>query len=376
MNVTARSMNVTARSDERFDDRLFRAIAAGILAGLMVFVLIAQAPARCAEQPPNDQQIAKEQPNADEHQDADEQSKSDAGDAADEGKAGDEGKAEAPEGAPEDAPDDAADAFDDADDRDEVAAGENAAGENKPRENEPGEEAPGLPNGNADADAANDPKSVADDVRNILAQPEFRRLRLPPTSKAPPPPEYRMPEWVINLFEWIRSWFPSIPGIDGGAALSVLQIVVWTILFLLGVLIAYLIYRSTWFQSWMLKMTAAEADPFAIEDRDLPPGELEADVYVKRAAELAARGQITEAIAQLLLGAMSHTERSGLIRFRRGLTHRDYIRALRSKPTAYSSFRGIVGIFEPLRYGHRSASLHHYSESLAAYESGFAHAAE
>ena len=63
---------------------------------------------------------------------------------------------------------------------------------------------------------------------------------------------------------------------------------------------------------------------------DTSPGELPADVYIARAKELAGEGRFREAIAQLLLGGMSNLERAGIVKYRKGLTHRDYVRASRS----------------------------------------------
>jgi hypothetical protein len=98
------------------------------------------------------------------------------------------------------------------------------------------------------------------------------------------------------------------------------------------------------------------------------PGDQPADVYVEAAHRLAAAGQFREAVAQLLLGAMSRIERSGLIRFRRGLTHYDYLRAVRGRETSHSALREIVRTYEPLGFGRRSATRQHFESSLQGYE--------
>jgi hypothetical protein len=68
---------------------------------------------------------------------------------------------------------------------------------------------------------------------------------------------------------------------------------------------------------------------------------------------------------------MSVTERGGLIRFRRGLTHRDYLRALRARAPQYQAFRTIVAVYEPICFGRRPAEISHYHTSLDGYETGF-----
>jgi len=101
------------------------------------------------------------------------------------------------------------------------------------------------------------------------------------------------------------------------------------------------------------------------------PGDFSSDVYIAKAKELAAEGQFAEAIAQLLLGAMSQIERAELIRYRRGLTHRDYLRAVSSKDNSRVAFRSMVRTYEPIGFGRREATREHFSDSMSHYEAGF-----
>jgi hypothetical protein len=101
---------------------------------------------------------------------------------------------------------------------------------------------------------------------------------------------------------------------------------------------------------------------------DHSPGELPADAYLARARELARRQRYREALAQLLLGGMSSIERGGLIRHRRGLTLRDYLRALRGKEGAFDGFRTMIGLYEPVAFGRRVASDQTFHDALSAYE--------
>jgi hypothetical protein len=101
------------------------------------------------------------------------------------------------------------------------------------------------------------------------------------------------------------------------------------------------------------------------------PAEIPADVYVTRARELAGSGKYRDAVSQLLLGAMSNIERAGLIRFRKGLTYRDYTRAVRGKMQMHQSMRTMVKIYEPLGFGRRVPTESHFEESLSGYMAGF-----
>jgi hypothetical protein len=101
------------------------------------------------------------------------------------------------------------------------------------------------------------------------------------------------------------------------------------------------------------------------------PGDLPADVYLAQARRLAENGQYKEAVVQLLLGAMSRVERAGWVRFRRGMTVRDYLRSINQYPAAYKGFRSIVRVFEPLSFGRREPTSDHFDKSLQGYEAGF-----
>lgn len=102
-----------------------------------------------------------------------------------------------------------------------------------------------------------------------------------------------------------------------------------------------------------------------------PPGLTPSEEYVQRARELARRGEFREAVALLVLGAMSEVERRGLIRYRRGLTQRDYFRALRGHREIAANYRQMVRIYEPLGFGRRTATAQHFQETLHQFEAGF-----
>lgn len=102
-----------------------------------------------------------------------------------------------------------------------------------------------------------------------------------------------------------------------------------------------------------------------------PAGELSANEYVSRALVAAESGDFRSAIRELVLGAMSWTERGGLIRHRRGLTNRDYIRAVwRDEPRRDSLLR-IVGDFERVFYGHRQADQITFDACLTEFQKSF-----
>ncbi|HUG93553.1 MAG TPA: hypothetical protein VML55_22120 [Planctomycetaceae bacterium] len=170
-----------------------------------------------------------------------------------------------------------------------------------------------------------------------------------------------------------RSMQMPASGPLGSAVASLFHVLAW--IFLAGVcgMIAYLIYRAIRDYEWAEQpQLAAEGGPApAGIEPESAPGEIPADVYVARARELAQSGQYREAVAQLLLGAMSHIERGGLIRYRRGLTLRDYLRAVRRAQPQFIGMKSMVRVYEPLGFGRRDATREHFETSLAGYEQGF-----
>lgn len=137
-------------------------------------------------------------------------------------------------------------------------------------------------------------------------------------------------------------------------------------------LIAYLVVQAiaSWERRKSTGSNVATGGVSLFAD-DRSPGETPADEFVRQALALASAGQYREAIAQLLLGGMSRIERERLIRYRRGLTFRDYLRVLRGNPSAYGGFRAMVDQYEPVNFGRREATRHSFDTALDGYRSGF-----
>lgn len=184
-----------------------------------------------------------------------------------------------------------------------------------------------------------------------------------------------MPEWARDDGDW-GGGNEAAAGSAAGGALGGLYTGFATLLLVVIVgLIGYAIAKSwgTGAKSIADGATAKSTTQQIMGDiePDAAPGELPADVYIGEAEKLAAQGLFREAIAQLLLGAMSNVERSGLIRYRRGLTHRDYLRAIRLNEPLYASMKGMVRLYEPLGFGRRDATRKHFDLTLTGYETGF-----
>lgn len=171
------------------------------------------------------------------------------------------------------------------------------------------------------------------------------------------------------------SWGSFDPGNSAFAGLgstlgTVFEVIAWIFLGIIAAVIIYLVTRAILDRQQTEKpLDIDEADhPFAATQA---PGMTPADVYLKRARELAQAGRFRDAIVQLLLGAMSDIERSGLLQFRQGLTLRDYLRSVRGQDKLFQALRQMVRVYEPVGFGRREATRKHYELTLAGYQAGF-----
>jgi hypothetical protein len=82
-------------------------------------------------------------------------------------------------------------------------------------------------------------------------------------------------------------------------------------------------------------------------------------------------GDYKRAIRELLLGTMSWIERHDLIRYRRGLSNRDYIRAVSSRTPLLDPLSRIVLHFERVTFGRRDASKQGFQECLHDFRKAF-----
>ncbi len=108
-----------------------------------------------------------------------------------------------------------------------------------------------------------------------------------------------------------------------------------------------------------------------LSDVVVPPGELAASTYESRAVNLANNGDYRLAIRELLLGSMSWVERAGLIRYRKGLTNRDYLRSVWRRQDKRSAFLATATQFEYVYFGRRAPTAEMFEQCLASFRGAF-----
>lgn len=134
---------------------------------------------------------------------------------------------------------------------------------------------------------------------------------------------------------------------------------------------------------WFIAALVQKSDPnrsvdrsFLGSDEDItdlktPPGELAASTYESRAIQMAADGNYKAAVRELLIGGMSWIERAGLIRFRKGLTNRDYVRAVWKQSEKRQAYINTATEFERIYFGRRDANRDTFENCLRSFQGSF-----
>jgi len=186
-------------------------------------------------------------------------------------------------------------------------------------------------------------------------------------------------EWVFNGLFAPRKPRPGTPRATAPPSrTSGLDVSLANVLLALG--LAALIGIVIWILSIVFKFNDGGrkvdkaglfTDEEDIENLSVPPGELAASTYESRAMKLAADGNFRAAIRELLLGGMSWIERAGMIRFRKGLTNRDYIRAVWREEQRRFAYGTTALEFERVYFGRREATREMFENCLQAFQGAF-----
>jgi hypothetical protein len=229
-----------------------------------------------------------------------------------------------------------------------------------------------------------DEEEIRAALAQILGGGEFRildRAREKPEEPKPEPNEekdskarswfYRFMEWLIEKLtpdpEEVR---PTEPKESSPWVLAMMNLVLYGLAGGILLSVIALIIKAVLKRAPEESPLSAKAKSKPLETTT-PPGELPSDEYVARAVSLADSGNYKAAVRELLLGTMSWIERHGLIRYRRGLSNRDYLRAVTNRPGQRESLRPIVLHFEQVYFGRREATAGGFKECLKHFRKAF-----
>ena len=206
---------------------------------------------------------------------------------------------------------------------------------------------------------------IRDAHREVLARKEFERLQDEPDEESS-----SGWQWLDDFLDWLGELFE----LDGGQEASTGMTLpgLGSLLYLAAGLAVLAVLIAVVY--WILERSTKASDELtdSVDDGTsllTPPGHLAPGDYLNRAGELAAKANYRLAVRELLLGSMSYLERTGAIRYRRGLTNRDYYRS--AKGRRRDGIRVIIGHFERIFYGRRTATREHYVECAERFRDGF-----
>jgi hypothetical protein len=228
-------------------------------------------------------------------------------------------------------------------------------------------------------------------LAQILGSGEFRileRAREKPEEPKPEPKEeedskvrnwfQRLLDWLAGIWDWLVEKltpdteqvrpvepFETPPWIQFVMNIILYSLAGGVLLSAIALIIKAVLKRAPKESAFSTKAKAQQLETAS------PPGELPSDEYLARAVSLADSGNYKAAVRELLLGTMSWIERHGLIRYRRGLSNRDYLRAVTDRAGQRESLRPIVLHFEQVTFGRREATAGGFKECLAHFRKAF-----
>ena len=220
---------------------------------------------------------------------------------------------------------------------------------------------------------------VRTDMKKILSGRDYRQLRREvlrakkKTKKPPPSKDCQNKDKSQRQqgCQGCRGCGAGGGGCAGGAG-SLASGLLYLIVILAG---AFLIGLVAWTiaRHWK-KKDDDDLDDLLDEEAMMPstpPGEHPSSEYLVRAMSLSEQGDHRGAIRQLLLGCMSWIERHGLIRYRQGLTNRDYLRVVYQRETQREGMSGVIKEFEQIYFGRRDATVDRFRRCLSGFRAGF-----
>jgi Domain of unknown function (DUF4129) len=217
-------------------------------------------------------------------------------------------------------------------------------------------------------------------LEETLSQPDFFRLRsVPEETKPVAPKETESPGWLDRFVRWLSGLGGGGQDKDGSSSpdialpLAGMRLLLFAMaVLILGAAIVF-IAKSVLATAKDRKTAEEESAGARVFQPGAAPGEIPPDEYWRRALAHGEGKHYREGIRDLLLGAMSATERRGLIRFRKGLTNRDYFYSVRGP--VRDSFARISSSFEHVYFGRRAATSDTFRECCREYQKSFGGAA-
>jgi hypothetical protein len=155
-----------------------------------------------------------------------------------------------------------------------------------------------------------------------------------------------------QFVRWLVKLFPKIKPLQPGAGRSLSNIAQVIVIGLSVALIAFLIWKllPRYLQNRRKRKKKQKAEPRVVLGERLEPDQTAADL-LEQAEELARTGDLRGAIRKAYIALLCELGDRKVISLAHHKTNRDYLLAVRSKPSLYESLRKLTTSFEIHWYG-------------------------
>lgn len=219
-------------------------------------------------------------------------------------------------------------------------------------------------------DAGRPATEVQETVEDVLGDPEFRHLHVKETFDLE---DQDVPDWLQRFLKWLFGGGNTTNTASSGSFWDFGDLLLYGLILL--IIVVFVALMVSLFKTKESTLEVGMPGDFGDDEAIVPtrpPGDIASNEYERRALEAARAGDYRTAIRELVLGSMSWTERAGLIRFRIGLTNRDYVRAVWRQVARRESLLEIVSAFERVFYGRRLADAAMFEACLGEFQKSFA----
>ena len=228
---------------------------------------------------------------------------------------------------------------------------------------------PGTTRAESSTATLHEAQEIQQTVNDVLSDPEYQHLH---DKEKPEREKTELPQWLKDFLEWLFGDDQTAEKKKTETVFSFGEVLYYLAFAALAVALIYLVVAIIQASDGMADVDPSEfsADAEAIIPTR-PPGDVPTNEYERRALAAAQAGDFRSGLRELVLGSMSWTERAGLVRYRRGLTNRDYVRAVWRIADRRESLLQIVAAFERVFYGRRVADEATFESCLVEFRQSF-----
>ncbi len=183
----------------------------------------------------------------------------------------------------------------------------------------------------------------------------------------------RFLQWLNDLFESDEQTTRGGGNVGSGVSESFLPALGYGFIFVIIALILFFVAKAIIgsIENRSREEVLFDPDSEEVFEIDSRPGDHPPEKYLAEARRYATEGNFKIAIRLVLLASLSFIEYGGYIHWRKGLTNRDYLRAIWREKTLKGAFIEISKHFDEVYFGKRTADQNRFLECMDFFKTGF-----